>query len=85
MRCFPICFIFPIGVAAPVVRILGKLLREVDDFSSPVRAAVVLVMHSVLFLGGCRGVGALFFGILWAPEQDRLWNWARDFVCGLAV
>lgn len=72
-------------LVAPVLWISGKLLREVDEFSSPRYVAMVLAMRSVLISGGCRGVGALLFSILWASEQDRLWDWPRDFVCGLAV
>lgn len=37
------------------------------------------------FVGGCRGVGAVFVGVFRAPEQDRLRNWPRDVICRLAV
>lgn len=39
----------------------------------------------LLFEGVCRGVGTIFAGVFRAPEQDRLRNRPRDFICGLAV
>lgn len=40
--------------------------------------------HSSL-TGGRRGAGAVLTGIVWAPEQDRLWDRPRNYVCRVAL
>lgn len=71
MTCIP-------GRSAPVCVLELALLNSAGVLTLP-------ILLFLSFIGRYCGVGGLFLGFLWTPEQDRLWNRPRDVICGLDV